>query len=100
MYKEEKVIRRTATASEKKAIIDFLDSINANPITQMQAECIEVEENNDYKDETVSILTAFADFCDTCSDESLRASNCTTCPIFNCTRQHDLNDLINYVKSL
>ena len=43
MYKEEKVIRRTATASEKKAIIDFLDSINANPITIAQAEDIKVE---------------------------------------------------------
>nr|DAZ72766.1 MAG TPA: hypothetical protein [Caudoviricetes sp.] len=46
MYKEEKVIRRIATASEKKAIIDFLDSINANPLTLMQAENIKVEEIN------------------------------------------------------
>lgn len=98
MYKEEKVIRRTATASEKKAIIDFLDSINANPITQMQAECIEVEEDkNDYKDGIIDILNAFKEFCNTCHKDQ---QDCADCPIYNCPRQYTLNELINYVKSL
>ena len=96
MYKEEKVIRRTATASEKKAIIDFLDSINAGPIAVAQAESIEVEENeNDYKDGIIDILNAFNGFCGTCSENQ---QDCADCPIYNCTRLHTLNDLIDYVK--
>lgn len=98
MYKEEKIIRRTATASEKKAIIDFLDSINATPITQMQAECIEVEEDkNDYKNGIIDILKAFNGFCDTCSENQ---QDCDACPIYTCPRQYTLNELIDYVKSL
>lgn len=95
MYKEEKIIRRTATASEKKAIIDFLDSINAKSIMIEQAKCIEVE--NDYKDEIINILSAFNGFCDTCSEN---LQDCGACPIYNCTRQHTLNVLIDYAKSL
>lgn len=93
MYKEEKVIRRIATASEKKAIIDFLDSINANPLTLMQAENIKVEEC-EYKEAILEILNGFEQLCnnrgcDGCIFEE--ANKC--CKI-------SIDTLINYVKSL
>lgn len=93
MYKEEKVIRRTATASEKKAIIDFLNSINANPITMAQAEDIKVEEC-EYKDALLEILHGFGQFC--------ISKDCDKC-IFEETSKCckiSLSTLINYVKSL
>lgn len=93
MYKEEKVIRRTATATEKKAIIDFLDSINAGPITVAQAEDIKVEEC-EYKDALLEILNGFEQFCED--------KDCGSC-IFEETSKCckiSLNTLINYVKSL
>lgn len=93
MYKEEKVIRRIATASEKKAIIDFLDSINANPLTLAQAEDIKVEEC-EYKEAILEILNGFEQLCngrgcDGCIFED--ANKC--CKI-------SIDTLINYVKSL
>lgn len=93
MYKEEKIIRRIATASEKKAIIDFLDSINANPLTLAQAEDIKVEEC-EYKEAMLEILNGFEQLCndrgcDGCIFED--ANKC--CKI-------SINTLINYVKSL
>ena len=93
MYKEEKVIRRTATASEKKAIIDFLDSINANPITIAQAEDIKVEEC-EYKDALLEILNGFEQFCE--------ARDCGSCVFEETSKccKISLNTLINYVKSL
>lgn len=93
MYKEEKVIRRTATATEKKAIIDFLDSINANPITIAQAEDIKVEEC-EYKDALLEILNGFEQFCE--------GRDCGDC-VFGEARKCcniSLDTLINYVKSL
>ena len=93
MYKEEKVIRRIATASEKKAIIDFLDSINANPLTLAQAEDIKVEEC-EYKEAILEILNGFEQLCssrgcDGCIFED--ANKC--CKI-------SIDTLKNYVKSL
>lgn len=93
MYKEEKVIRRTATASEKKAIIDFLDSINANPLTMAQAEDIKVEEC-EYKNALLEILNGFEQYCE--------GRGCDEC-VFEEARKCckiSLNTLINYVKSL
>lgn len=93
MYKEEKVIRRTATASEKKAIIDFLDSINANPLTMAQAEDIKIEEC-EYKEAILEILNGFEQLCND--------RNCGEC-IFEETSKCckiSINTLINYVKSL
>lgn len=92
MYKEEKIIRRTATASEKKAIIDFLDSINANPLTLAQAEDIKVEEC-EYKEAILEILNGFEQLCndggcDGCIFE--KANKC--CKI-------SIDTLKNYVKS-
>ena len=94
MYKEEKIIRRTATASEKKAIIDFLDSINANPITIAQAENIEIEEC-EYKDAILEILNGFEQLCE--------SKECEDCVFFKETNKcckMSLDTLINYVKSL
>lgn len=94
MYKEEKIIKRTATVSEKKAIIDFLDSINANPITIAQAEDIQVEEC-EYKEVILEILNGFEQLCngrrgcDGCVFEG--ANKC--CKI-------SIDTLKNYVKSL
>ena len=93
MYKEEKVIRRTATATEKKAIIDFLDSINANPLTMAQAEDIKVEEC-EYKDALLEILNGFEQFCnDRGCDGCIFEETSKCCKI-------SINTLINYVKSL
>lgn len=93
MFKEEKIIKRTATASEKKAIIDFLASINASPIMIGQAEDIKAEEC-EYKDALLEILNGFEQLCD--------GRGCDGC-IFEETSKCcniSLNTLINYVKSL
>lgn len=93
MYKEEKVIRRTATATEKKAIIDFLDSINANPLTMAQAEDIKVEEC-EYKDALLEILNGFEQLCND--------RGCDGCVFEDANKccKLSINTLINYVKSL
>lgn len=93
MYKEEKVIRRIATASEKKAIIDFLDSINANPLTLAQAEDIKVEEC-EYKEAILEILNGFEQLCnDSGCDECIFEGANKCCKI-------SIDTLRNYVKSL
>lgn len=93
MYKEEKVIRRIATASEKKAIIDFLDSINANPLTIAQAEDIKVEEC-EYKEAMLEMLNGFEQLCN--------GRDCDGCIFEDAHKccKISLNTLINYVKSL
>lgn len=99
MYKEEKVIRRSATASEKKAIIDFLDSINANPITIAQAEDIKVEEDSKikrFKDFLIQIITLASNHC-------MKTRDCRSC-IFenadiNCSSVQ-MSELLDYIKSL
>lgn len=93
MYKEEKVIRRIATASEKKAIIDFLDSINANPLTLAQAKDIKVEEC-EYKEAILEILNGFEQLCnDRGCDGCIFEETNKCCKI-------SIDTLINYVKSL
>ena len=93
MYKEEKVIRRIATASEKKAIIDFLDSINANPLTIAQAEDIKVEEC-EYKEAILEILNGFEQLCnDRGCDGCIFEETNKCCKI-------SIDTLKNYVKSL
>ena len=99
MYKEEKFIKRTATASEKKAIIDFLNSINANSITIAQAEDIEIDNENNYKDVTVEkdaiieILNGYSQFCEGRDCDGCIWENSQCCKISTDT-------LINFVKSL
>lgn len=93
MYKEEKIIRRTATASEKKAIIDFLDSINANPLTIAQAEDIKVEEC-EYKEAILEILNGFEQFC-----EDRDCEKCVFEETSKCCKI-SIDTLKNYVKSL
>lgn len=99
MYKEEKIIRRTATASERKAIIDFLDSINANPITMAQAEDIKIDNENNYKNATVEkdaiieILNGYSQICEGRGCDGCIWENNQCCKISTDT-------LINFVKSL
>lgn len=93
MYKEEKIIKRTATASEKKAIIDFLDSINANPLTLAQAEDIKVEEC-EYKEAILEILNGFERLCNGRDCDGCVWEHSNKC----CTISIDT--LKNYVKSL
>lgn len=93
MFKEEKVIRRIATASEKKAIIDFLASVNADPIMIGQAEDIKIEEC-EYKDAILEILNGFEQLCeDRSCDECVFEEANKCCKI-------SLDTLINFVKSL
>ena len=93
MYKEEKIIRRSATASEKKAIIDFLDSINANPITIAQAEDIQVEEC-EYKEAILEILNGYEQIC--------KGGGCDGCIFEEANKccKISIDTLRRYVKSL
>ena len=99
MYKEEKIIKRTAIASEKKAIIDFLDSINANPITIAQAEDIKIEEDSKtkrFKDFLIQIITLAGNQC-------MKTKNCTGCVFedadIDCSGVQ-MSELLDYIKSL
>lgn len=79
--------------ARKKTIIDFLDSINANPLTLAQAEDIKVEEC-EYKEAILEILNGFEQLCnDRSCDGCIFEETNKCCKI-------SIDTLINYVKSL